>query len=268
MNVAVIWLKMRYRIPHLLFAIALVAVILAGVSSWRKYQRTSHGLRLTHRGDSVRVSWGTPSGFSISPKSTLSHLNLRMSINRSMGFPALSHLDGVWMWQLEPKHLGKSGAASFVNPRNGSSLDQMTRMIRLSNDGNTHADEVTRIAAGNYVYLGYAVRNSDDVGLLVSTLKNRKNISLDSDIQTPNGTLFRLCSGVEKSLASDPTDQNELDSLRRTIPVMFELTDRRNGHPCDSMHVLYLDGHVELIDIGEKFPATQEVVDAFSPPKT
>ena len=256
---------MRFRIPHLLVAVALIAVALAVVSSWRKYQRTSHGLTLTHRGDSVRVSWGTPSGFNISPRSTLRMLH---GLNGDAHFPELTRLNRVWMWQIEPKNRSRSGMVSYVNPRNGNCLDQMTRMIRLSNDDNTNADEVTRIAARNYVYLGYVVQNSADVGLLVSTLKNRKNISLNSDIQTQNGTLYRLCAGVEKSLANDPTDETELNSLRRSIPVMFELTDHKNGHPCDTMHVLYLDGHVELIDIGETFPATQEVIDAFSPPKT
>ena len=256
---------MRYRIPHLLIAVALIAVALAVVSSWRKYQRTSHGLTLTRSGDNaVRVSWGTPSGFYISPKGTL---KLRQGFSSDFIFPELSRLDGVWMWQLEPKNLGKSGAASFVNPRNGNCLDQMTRMIKLGNRGNVHADEVTRIAAQNYVYLGYAVQNTNDVRILASTLSKRADISLDSDIQTPNGTLYRLRTGVEKSLANDPNDQNELDSLRCTVPVMFELVDRRNGHPGDTMHVLYLDGHVELIKIGDKFPAIQEVVDAFPAPR-
>lgn len=109
--------------------------------------------------------------------------------------------------------------------------------------------------------------NDDDVRLLKSALADRANVSLDRDISTHHAVLYRLTPGVEKHLAKDPDNMGELKELRHAIPVMFELLDRNAGHPCDAMNVLYLDGHVERIPFGDRFPATQTFVDAFPPPK-
>lgn len=41
--------------------------------------------------------------------------------------------------------------------------------------------------------------------------------------------------------------------------------NRAAGHPCETMCVLYLDGHVERLRWGERFPAVPAFVDAFPP---
>lgn len=71
---------------------------------------------------------------------------------------------------------------------------------------------------------------------------------------------------IPADLASDPEDEGELQNIRRTVPVMYELLNPEAGHPCDAMHVLYLDGHVERIPMGDRFPATKVFIESFPPP--
>jgi len=91
-------------------------------------------------------------------------------------------------------------------------------------------------------------------------------VDLDADLPTPQGMLRRLRGGVEKEFASDPTNEASLAEARSQIPVFFEAMNAKEGHPMDAMHVLYLDGHVERVPFGQRFPATQQFVDCFPPP--
>ncbi|TWT30997.1 hypothetical protein KOR34_43700 [Posidoniimonas corsicana] len=171
------------------------------------------------------------------------------------------------MYPIEPESLGSAAPASYVNPLNSNAFEQMFCLIGLCKEGNANAAEVTKIAARNYAYLGWVVLSDADAKELGSTLAERSSFNADEDLVTNEGVLFRLSPGVEERLASNPQDQAELVRIKSEIPVMFEVLDPRAGHPCDAMHVLYLDGHIERIPMGTKFPATTTFVEAFPPPE-
>ena len=181
--------------------------------------------------------------------------------------PVLSSQKNVWMYDVAPERMGSAVPASYVNPLNDHAFEQMIEMLRLWQGGNSNAVRMTQIAARNYTYLGFVVMNEEDVRLLKSALADRAHVSLDQDISTRDGVLYRITSGVEKHFANDPSDEDELREIRKTIPIMFEVLDSNSGHPCDRMNVLYMDGHVENTPFGSKFPATQTFVDEFRPPK-
>ena len=249
---------MKYRISHLLLVVAAIALVFAIASYWRTHQRIIDGLTYTRNdGESIRVSWGTPSGYSIHPKSTM-RFSLGHQLETAATMPVLSNLDDVWMWDVQPD----TQVTSLVNPRNNNSLDQMKRMLKLSKLGN--GEGMTRVAAKNYLYLGFVVRSQEEVFALQSAVGDRENVSLTQDLHASCGTLYRLSPNVEQRLAQDPADAGEIARLRHDIPVMFELPSRRNRLPFDSMQVLYLDGHIEEIPIGDKFPATAEFIEAFT----
>ncbi len=247
-----------------------IALLLAvAVVEWRSHQRTGYGFTLTRCGDeTIRISWGTPSGVNISPTSSMRFpLGYYLESEIAAEVPRLSSLPDVWMHDLEPESMGSAVPASFVNPLNDDAFDQMLEMIRLRNGGNINAERMTRIAARNYIYLGFVVTSDKNVLLLKAALADRASVPLDRNITTSGGVLYRIAPGVEKYLAKDPNDMDELREVRHAIPVMFELLNRNAGHPCNAMHVLYLDGHVERIPFGDKFPATQTFVEAFPPPQ-
>jgi prepilin-type processing-associated H-X9-DG protein len=215
--------------------------------------RSRYGFTLTRNmDDTVRISWGggrIGSGLNISPERTLETL-FRYHLKDD------GSLDDVWMFDIPLRLLGTVTPASYVNPLNVGSVDRMFEVIRLCKGGNSNADAVTRIVAQEYTYLGWVVMNDGDVKALKAALANRAEVDLNADISTSEGVLYRLSPGVEKHL-----------TIRQTIPVMFEVLDPRAGHPCDAMHVLYLDGHVARIPVGERFPATQAFLESFRPRK-
>ncbi len=255
---------MRSKIP-LIVSVAIIITIFAIYYS--SSSKTRHGFTLNRENSqTIRISWGTPSSGIISPEFTLnSSLGFNLRTHPDSIFPPIVPTNKVWMYDIQPENHGTATMASYINPLNDHAFDQMFEMIRLAKLGNSTHESATRIAAQNYTYLGYVVQNDDDIKALKHALTDRANISLMQDLHTQQGTLYRLAAGVEKHFASDPSDPIELQNLRRTIPVMFELINCAAGHPADAMHVLYLDGHIERITIGDKFPATNAFIQAFPP---
>ena len=109
--------------------------------------------------------------------------------------------------------------------------------------------------------LGYAVREIEDVRFLVNFRSERPDFDSDSVIEIEGHALWPLRLGVESKLATDETDQTELASIRAQIPVLIERANVAEGHPMDTVHVLFLDGSIVELPFGLKFPATQEFLD-------
>ena len=258
--------SMRLRLPLIIgFAIVLVVLVVSLTSHRRTQSR--EGFRLTRLDrETIRISWGTPSGVDISPRQTLEFfLGSQLENGGDFEFPQISPLADVWMFSVEPESLGSATPASFVNPLNDDAFDKMFELIRLSKRGNSASEAVTRRAAQHYTYLGWVVTNDQDARALKLALSDRTAVALDADITTPSGVLYRLVPDVEKTLASDPTDEAKLEAIRASVPVMYEVLNPKSGHPCEAMHVLYFDGHVERIPWGT-FPATEVFTQCFPPP--
>ncbi|MBX3176158.1 MAG: DUF1559 domain-containing protein [Candidatus Hydrogenedentes bacterium] len=96
----------------------------------------------------------------------------------------------------------------------------------------------------DYIYLGYAVRDQEELEALLNAYNDAGGegdapMSQDA-ISIPGGTLELLQMGRPESAR---------------IPVLVEWGDHH--HPRGG-NVLYLDGHVEFIKFGSRFPMTDE----------
>lgn len=89
----------------------------------------------------------------------------------------------------------------------------------------------------SYFYLGHAVTNEEEGGLFIEAYRAAidSGESLDVDFALPGGI-----SAAE-------------------IPIMF---DRPDNHQPGGGNVLYLDGHIEFVKMGTKFPMTREFIDS------
>lgn len=217
---------------------------------------------------SIRVSWGTPSGSWVSPMVSMqSHFGCPFGHGQPIHFPQLSTQDDVWMFDVDTGSFNGAMCASFINPLNDDALTQMCQMIRFAKIGDSNIQSATRLAANNYVYLGWVIGSDQEIPAFKHALEKRASVALNENLQSSNGIFYRLSPGVEKSLASNPNDGTELAKLRRSMPIMFEVMKSQASKPRGEMHVLYLDGHIECVPMGSRFPATQAFVDAFQPPK-
>ena len=124
------------------------------------------------------------------------------------------------------------------------------------------------LAAGiesDYVYLGYAISNDDEMKAFVSAYEDRiaKGLRFDSDLDVPIGW---GSAGGDKLLRLRQSDYSGYDA--RTIPVLWDRCAMRLDAPPDtwfaharrSANVLFLDGHIEVITYPGKWPMTEETV--------
>ncbi len=96
----------------------------------------------------------------------------------------------------------------------------------------------------DYIYLGYAVQNAGDMEALVNAYLamngDGEALTAQGAIPGPHGNIVPLVWDLPNSAQ---------------IPLLVEW----NGyHIPDGANVLYLDGHVEYLRFGEKFPVTEE----------
>jgi len=119
-----------------------------------------------------------------------------------------------------------------------------------------------RLSDDSYFYLGYVVTNEDEARTFIDAYRRSvvEGTGFDEDLRVPSGfgsggsdSLLRLrdLSSVEGALPEALTAAAE-------IPVMF---DRGDNHIPLGINVLYLDGHVEFVKMGTKFPAQQWFLD-------
>lgn len=251
-----------------------ILIILPLVGSKIELALTSEkrdGVRIRRvRPECVRITWGLEdSGVFVSPDGTFGawgaiHLP-RTERPELEAPPPLALYNGVWMYPLDPERVGEIVAASFVNPKFTHAEERMFGLIKRHREKKLSVEDMTRVAAQSYVYLGYAVMNGKEAHALSVALADRSKFDLNADLVTANGTLYRIQTGVERHFARNPEDEGSRQKARSEIPVFFEAMNAREGHPCDAMHVLYLDGHMEEIPFGSRFPAVQAFVEAFPP---
>lgn len=247
--------------------ILVVLCIIGGSLLWihHTYRRVN-GYKLRRVNNScIEITWKTPSRLLITPKMTLEeyHGTCFKQLTNDEVFPPLAPYDDVWMYAIDSERIRGATPAIFVNPRLDKALDMMEQVLKLTREGNTNKEVVTRLASQSYIYVGWIIMNEEDIAVLLDVLADRSKVTFDADLITPHRILYRIRKGVEKHFVIDQSDDAALQKIRQKIPVMFENLNAKAGHPCDEMHVLYLDGHIECIPFGKKFPAVQAFVDAF-----
>ncbi|HUW61388.1 MAG TPA: H-X9-DG-CTERM domain-containing protein [Candidatus Bathyarchaeia archaeon] len=119
-------------------------------------------------------------------------------------------------------------------------------------------DLAHRIVAQSYVYTGYAIKEDSELG----TFREARVRLHDKDLEVTGRALFRLREGVERFWITD-INNPAADAVGQSgIPVLMENPSTRK----DGINVLYMDGHVEFVPNGEKFPATKAFREAFPLP--
>ena len=122
---------------------------------------------------------------------------------------------------------------------------------------------VLEIASSNYIYFGWVVRDQQEFSAFVRAVSEGDIDRGDKrcQVRVKGRTLYRLCTGVENRM-SDQHEMRDIDRRRAGIPIFFE--NQIGEKPPSPMNVLYLDGHIEIIPFGTRFPATQAFFDTFA----
>jgi prepilin-type processing-associated H-X9-DG protein len=182
-------------------------------------------------------------------------------------FPTLSPYRGVWMIDLPrvyPEYMTHPPLlVCYDRPDHQILQDEMFTALYDHIDW----EKATRIAADSYTYANWVVRDDSDVNILAQEYAGLPEGDYDRDIVTDQQTFYRLRDGVERLLGTESPATADPAATALTIPVMFDTVRRgRSYHKPPGSNVLYLDGHVEFLKYGERFPVTNAVADAFPSP--
>lgn len=133
--------------------------------------------------------------------------------------------------------------------------------LRVSQEKDACAPWITR----HYLYLGYAAPRISEFRLLCKSIQS--GALPDGDITGEGMTLRRLRSGVETFFENDSQLMEEARARSARYPrtgsdhpadsIIPAMLERPCGRDKDSINVLYLDGHVELLSLGT-YPNTKE----------
>jgi len=120
-------------------------------------------------------------------------------------------------------------------------------------------DLAQRIIGRQYIYLGWALRDEKDWERLLSV----PNPVPGADLKVGDESLYWLQEGVEMHFVSDSSNPAEAAEQQNLIPVMCD-NPAANNHIPLGVNVLYLDGHVEYVKMGARFPALPSVAKYFA----
>jgi len=122
-------------------------------------------------------------------------------------------------------------------------------------------ETIARAAAQSYVYTGHMLSSEEDVARLQ---EERVHVA-QGEAPVTRRAPFRLQEGIERFLITDINNPAASAVAQSTVPVLFEaLTPETKPHR--RMQVLYMDGHVEGVPLGQAFPVLPSVLEQFPPP--
>jgi prepilin-type processing-associated H-X9-DG protein len=115
----------------------------------------------------------------------------------------------------------------------------------------------------SYVYLGYVVTSLEEMASFADAYADAFKFDRDfrESLPTVDGMgsfggagFVRLNPDLTDDLARTDITVNDDEQFLASIPVMW---DRPDNHIPPGGNVLYLDGHVEFVPMGEKWPMTE-----------
>lgn len=196
-------------------------------------------------------------------------LIMKMYASESRGgkYPPLAPYDGVWMVDLRylyPEFV--SDLSLFVDPQNPRADEIRERMNELVAEEPVDWEAVTRLAAQSYVYPGWMIRDAEELPDFVRGVRQLAKADYGDDIRVGDKTFMRHREGIERFLITDINNPAGSAQAQSEIPIMFERVFRDDGG--QEINVLYMDGRVESLPLGSKFPAVEAVAEAFPAPAT
>ncbi len=198
-----------------------------------------------------------------SPESNLRHIGIALKAYSSDSedalFPPKAPYAGIWMFDVEklyPEYL--RNLSVLVSPAHPRYEELISRLEEIVARQPIDWRAVARIAAESYVYLPWAVTDSTGLSALANALDTLEPDQYDSDISLTGGTIKRLRNDVREYEVPCGARDAWVTADQAGIPVMFEVVHAktRREKPLRRL-VLYMDGHVEHVPYGKKFPATQ-----------
>jgi prepilin-type processing-associated H-X9-DG protein len=163
-------------------------------------------------------------------------------------FPPASRYDGLWVPDIEslwPEYV--NDPKMLVNPSVRGYKRKLRQVEALVAQKPVDWQAVTRIMAEGMVYTGHAIRSGEDTRQLLAK----------ADTSGPGRRVMPLREGVERFFITDINNPAASTSIQSNIPVLFEPIHGSLRRPSGKYNVLYLDGHVEPVELGT-FPATDD----------
>jgi prepilin-type processing-associated H-X9-DG protein len=113
----------------------------------------------------------------------------------------------------------------------------------------------------SYFYLGYAITNEEEARAFIEAYRHQRarGGSFDEDLIVEAGT---GTAGTDRFIRLRDNISDDLPVSPSEIPIMF---DREiDQHLPGGINVLYLDGHVEFLKEGIRFPSQRWFLDALA----
>ncbi len=177
-------------------------------------------------------------------------------------FPPAVCIDGVWTVDLRsiyPKILSDLDILICPCIKDCNTKKEVEEALK---NVPTDWDTIHRFLAEQYVYLPWVVENENAFLELIG-LPNISKLSLDEDTKSVNHAFRRLREGIARFYITDIGNPSALNSTAFCFPIVFD-NPGTTAHFPKGINVLYLDGHVEFVEFGSRYPATQAVWDYFT----
>lgn len=188
-------------------------------------------------------------------------LVFRMYAGQSKGakYPPPAPYDGVHVFDLRaiyPEFLNDPDV--LVNPDSDNYQELRGALDEALAKKTPDWERADRIVAQSYVYTGYPLKDESELEVFQEA-RDRRNAD---ELRADGKVLYQLREGIERFYITDINNPAASALMQSDIPILVENPASRD----DGVYVLYMDGHVEFVPKGEKFPATKAFQKAFPPP--
>ena len=170
-------------------------------------------------------------------------------------YPPLTPVEGVWMMDLArlyPDYMNDPRV--LVNPKLPDAEDVSAELVQALGQDPPDFERATRLAARSYCYLGWIVENQEDIERLVNARETLSATGPDADLVLEGKRFVRFREEIGDAEAAPG------------LPVAFENLDILDTRKPPGANVLYADGHVGFVRLGQGFPVSEEVREALASP--
>lgn len=207
---------------------------------------------------------------------------LKMYANESRGgqfpplFPGYYPADGsgpvsthsfFWGSSLYPEYM--SDYAIIFCPSDPTGEEIKAAIDRLAELGFPEVPQQLRDYS--YMYLGWATREDEDWLIWKGACGDARNGDkilpedfVTADIQTDDGTLYRLREGIERFFITDINNAAASAVAQSEMPVTWDIVCANPGgdgnqfnHVPSGMNILYMDGHAEFVKYPGEYPCSE-----------
>lgn len=150
----------------------------------------------------------------------------------------------------------------FVNPRLPDLEERTERLLSALEETPPNWDAAHRVIAEGYVYLPWATKDLEDFTRFAERFPSAEDRDSDLPGDDETDVVYRLREGVDRffitaeAMAPPGGPVPHFD-----VPILFEVVQLQEKKRLAGCNVLYLDGHVEFIRYGERYPIVREVAE-------